>query len=77
MAKTFVTIYPWCENVHLTKDLGQIPYFMFAQHNYRAKLVTYKNSDNYNHLNSEVKGLNLELIENNGTKILFICGGTF
>ncbi|MDX2173158.1 MAG: glycosyltransferase [Bacteroidota bacterium] len=66
MAKTFVTIYPWCENVHLTKDLGQIPYFMFAKHNYQAKLVTYKNSESYSQINGEVKGLELELIENKG-----------
>ena len=38
--KTFVTIFPICENVHLTTDLGQIPYFMNKICGYDAKIVS-------------------------------------
>jgi glycosyltransferase involved in cell wall biosynthesis len=66
MSKTFVTIFPICENVHLTKDLGQIPYFLHKKYGYDSKIVSYKNSDEYSSLENEVKGLKMEFIENKG-----------
>lgn len=66
MSKRFVTIFPICENVHLTKDIGQIPYFLHKLYGYKSKIVCYKNSDSYPNINSEVKGLELEFIKNSG-----------
>src|ERR1700744_2775697 len=66
MKKRFVTSFPICENVHLTKDLGQIPYFLYKKHGYDSSIVCYKNSPHYDNINTEVKGLNIEFIENTG-----------
>lgn len=64
--KTFVTIFPICTNVHLTKDVGQIPYFLKLKHNYQSKIVCYKNEESYPSLNTEANGLELEFIEKKG-----------
>ena len=66
MKKRFVTIFPICENIHLTKDLGQIPFFLHKTYGYKSSIVSYKNSDNYSNLNGEVNGLTIEFIENTG-----------
>jgi glycosyltransferase involved in cell wall biosynthesis len=66
MSKKFVTIFPICENVHLTKDLGQIPFFLHHVYSYNSSIVSYKNSKEYTNLNGEVKGLELDFIENTG-----------
>lgn len=61
MKKTFVTIFDRAKNVHLIKDVGQIPYHMHKECDYESTLVTCKNDD-YNFLNDEVKGLNIKFI---------------
>jgi glycosyltransferase involved in cell wall biosynthesis len=66
VSKRFVTIFPICENVHLTKDLGQIPYFLHKLHGYDSTIVCYKISAHYNNINGEVKGLKIDFIENTG-----------
>lgn len=66
MARTFVTIFPICENVHLTKDLGQIPYFLHRRFGYDAKIVSYRNSADYSNIEGEVKGLKLEFMQDRG-----------
>ena len=66
MNKKFVTIFPICENVHLTKDLGQIPFFLQQIYQYNSSIVSYKNNTEYSNLEGEVKGLNLEFIDNKG-----------
>jgi glycosyltransferase involved in cell wall biosynthesis len=66
MPKKFVTLFPPCENVHLTKDLGQIPYFLQREHGYDSSVVSYQNSTEYTNLQGEVKGLKLEFISNTG-----------
>ncbi|MFO0322854.1 MAG: glycosyltransferase family 4 protein [Bacteroidota bacterium] len=71
MNKTFVTIFPNCENVHLTKDLGQIPFFLHKKYGYKSSIVSYENSKNYPNLNGEVNGLTIEFIKNKG-RISFI-----
>lgn len=64
MGKRFVTIFPICENVHLTKDLGQIPYFLHKEYGYDSAIVCYKNSEHYNNVEGEVKGLKIDFIKN-------------
>ena len=71
MTKTFVTIFTQCENVHLTKDLGQIPYFMHAKYGYQSQIVTYNNSKSYTNLDAEVQGLSINFITNRG-KVSFL-----
>jgi|AntRauTorcE11898_2_1112593.scaffolds.fasta_scaffold08182_2 glycosyltransferase involved in cell wall biosynthesis len=65
--KHFVTLFPAAENVHLVKDVGQIPYQMHRHYGYKSTLVCYKNSSAYPYQNKEVKGLNIEFIENKGS----------
>ena len=60
--KKFVTIFEKCENIHLIKDVGQIPYLMYKNHNYDASIVCVKNSKNYSYLEDEVCGLKLKFI---------------
>jgi glycosyltransferase involved in cell wall biosynthesis len=66
MKRRFVTIFPICENVHLTKDLGQIPFFLHKTYHYNSAIVSYENSKDYSNLKGEVNGLNLNFIENKG-----------
>jgi L-malate glycosyltransferase len=74
MSKTFVTIFPICENVHLTKDLGQIPYFLHKTHGFDSKIVSYKNNETYDNLTGEVKGLKMDFVKNTG-RISFLEKG--
>jgi len=62
MKKSFVTIFEKTENIHLIKDVGQIPYLMHQYFNYKSTIVTYKNSNTYSYLNTETKGLLLQFI---------------
>ena len=69
--KKFVTIFPACENVHLTTEIGQIPYFMYKVYGYDSMLVCYKNNEEYPSLEDEVKGLKLVFLANKG-KVSFV-----
>ena len=60
--KTFVTIFEKIQNVHLTKDVGQIAYFMHKVLNYESRLVGHKIDKSYSYLDSEVRGLKLDLL---------------
>ncbi|MBK1813883.1 glycosyltransferase [Clostridium sp. YIM B02505] len=59
----FVTMFPEAQNIHLTKDVGMIPYILFKYYNYNSTLVCYKNEETYNYLNTEVKGLKLNYLD--------------
>ncbi|HKC67579.1 MAG TPA: glycosyltransferase [Bacteroidia bacterium] len=50
----------------MTKDLGQIPYFLHKLYGYNSSIVCYKNSEHYDNANGEVKGLKIDFIENAG-----------
>lgn len=67
MSKRFVTLFPICQNVHLTKDLGQIPFFLHHVYKYDSTITCYKNETNYSNLKGEVNGLKIKFIENTGT----------
>ena len=60
--KTFTTLFEKTENVHLIKDVRQIPYLMNRYFGYDATVVTYKNSSTYPYLEHEVAGLKLKFI---------------
>lgn len=58
----FVTLFPEAENVHLIKSCGMVPFVLHKYFGYNSTIVTY-NNDNYEYLNSEVKGLEIEYIK--------------
>jgi len=60
--KNFVTIFEKTENIHLIKDVGQIPYIMHKKFGYDATIVTVKNEKIYDYLEDEVKGLKMRFI---------------
>lgn len=60
--RTFVTLFEKTENIHLIKDVGQIPYLMHHYFGYDSTIVTYKNSKSNPYLQSEVLGLKLKFI---------------
>ncbi len=53
---TFATFFPQCENIHLAKDIGMIPYILARDYGYDSLLISYKNGE-YPYLRSEVPGL--------------------
>lgn len=63
--KTFVTLFPEAENVHLTKDVGMIPFIFHKYFKFNSKIACYNNGA-YPYLDREVKGLKLDFIENTG-----------
>lgn len=58
----FATFFPGCENIHLTKDVGMIPYVLHRDFGYDSHLICYKNG-NYPYLETEVSGLKLLFIK--------------
>ena len=67
--KNFTTIFPFTENVHLIKDVGQVANSIAATGNYEAKLVCFKNSEEYSFLTTEAKHLSIDFIESCGKKL--------
>jgi glycosyltransferase involved in cell wall biosynthesis len=63
MKKRFFTLFPLSHNVHLTKDVGVIPFILYRDYGYDSTLVTFKNETTYPSLENEVKGLKINFIE--------------
>ncbi|VVB63778.1 D-inositol-3-phosphate glycosyltransferase [uncultured archaeon] len=57
----FATFFPSCENIHLTKDVGMIPYVLHRDFGYDSRLICYENGE-YPYLKTEVPGLELQYI---------------
>ncbi len=62
MKPRLACIFHELENIHLTKDVGMIPYILHKEFAYHCTIISYKNDD-YTYLNSEVKGLKIDFIE--------------
>lgn len=62
MKKRFLTLFPYTENIHLTKDVGMIPFILHKYKGYDATIACYKNG-NYPYLEHEVKGLKIVFIK--------------
>jgi glycosyltransferase involved in cell wall biosynthesis len=62
MKKRFFTIFPLSYNVHLTKDVGMIPFILYRDYGYDSTLVTFKNESTYPSLDNEVKGLKIDYV---------------
>ncbi|MDQ1143588.1 GalNAc-alpha-(1-_4)-GalNAc-alpha-(1-_3)-diNAcBac-PP-undecaprenol alpha-1,4-N-acetyl-D-galactosaminyltransferase [Bacillus sp. SORGH_AS 510] len=56
-------LFPECENVHLTKDLGMIPFILHKYLGYDATIACYNNGE-YPYAKEEVKGVKLDFFEN-------------
>lgn len=69
MKPTFVTIFPYTENVHLIKDVGQVANAVAKSERFDAKLVCYKTSEEYTLLASECPCLTIDFIEPQGEKL--------
>ncbi|WP_369014295.1 glycosyltransferase family 4 protein [Flavobacterium anhuiense] len=52
----FLTIFTPCENIHLIKDIGMIPYVLYKEFNYNSTIASYNNGE-YPYLKTDVKGL--------------------
>lgn len=60
--KTFVTLFPRCNNTELLKDVGMIPYYMHEIYGFDSYIACY-GDDDYQYLTSEVKGLKIARID--------------
>jgi glycosyltransferase involved in cell wall biosynthesis len=60
--KRLITIFPPGKNVHLTKDLGLIPYVLQRHFGYQSTFASYKNGE-YPALQKELRGLNQVFIK--------------
>ena len=69
MQRRFVTVFPVTENVHLIKDVGQIPYTLHKHHGYDSTIVCYQNSESYPNLDGEVEGLRISFLTQQGRKL--------
>ena len=69
----FVTIFTRLKNVHLLKDVGQIPYYMYRDGGYRSVIVTNKNDKSYSDLEDKVKGVRLRYIKGKGIFYVIRC----
>ncbi|MBL4670180.1 MAG: glycosyltransferase [Flavobacteriales bacterium] len=67
--KNFTTIFPFAENVHLIKDVGQVANSIALEGGYETKLVCFKNSEDYSFLNSEAQHLKIDFIKPCGKKL--------
>jgi glycosyltransferase involved in cell wall biosynthesis len=55
---TLANFFPPCENVHLTKDSGVIPYVLQKHYGYDSTIICYKNGE-YPNLDKELPGLKM------------------
>lgn len=58
----FCTLFLKTENVHLMKDIGQLPFCLQEDYGYHAYIATYNNGE-YSYLTNEVKGLELKFVK--------------
>lgn len=58
-----MTLFPWCDNTGLLKDVGMIPYFMYKEHRWNSTIACYEEKSGYPYLASEVKGLKLDFFK--------------
>lgn len=71
MKPKFTIIFPYAQNVHLIKDVGQIANALSEHYDFYSTLVCYKNSAEYSHLKTEANYLKIDFISPKG-KFLFL-----
>lgn len=65
----FVTVFPRCENIHLIKDVGMIPYILHKFYGYDSTVVGYTDAGEMHYLNSAVKGLKYVTIKRTDNEV--------
>lgn len=73
--KKLLVVFPGTQNIHLTKDVGMLPYVLYKELGYEATIASYENGD-YPYLQKEVLGLKQVFIKK-FTSNLFIDVGLF
>jgi glycosyltransferase involved in cell wall biosynthesis len=58
----FLTLFPNCENVHLIKDVGMIPYNMHKNFKYNTSIACFKNGE-YPYIENELNGVNIVFLK--------------
>lgn len=58
-APRFVLLFEHLLNVHLHKDVGQVPFQLHRHYGFEAEIATFKNEQSYSYINAELKGLKL------------------
>ena len=66
----FVTMFLNCQNVHLIKDPGMIPFHLHKKYGWDCRIACYRNDEDYTYLRKEVLGLKLDFIEKKYGSIL-------
>jgi glycosyltransferase involved in cell wall biosynthesis len=56
----FVTLFPETEDVHMVKDMAQIPYYLYKKYGYDSEIVTYQNGEYPSH--KYIEGVKLKFI---------------
>ncbi|WP_131536251.1 glycosyltransferase [Pedobacter nototheniae] len=66
----FLTLFPKCENVHLIKDVGMIPFILQKKFGFDSTIASYQNGV-YPYAETEVKGIKQRYIKKlfNNTKV--------
>lgn len=61
--KRFICVFPKGDNIHLTKDVGLIPYFLNKEKYFESTIAFYKDKNELPFLNTEVQGLKYKKIK--------------
>ena len=56
---TFVTFFPRCTNVHITKDVGMMPYVLHRDFGYDSYIICYEDSVDISYLKTITPGLKI------------------
>lgn len=57
----FASFFPSCENIHLVKEVGCVPYFLMKDYAYETFLISYENGE-YPYLETDVPGLKMRFM---------------
>ena len=66
----FVTMFLNCQNVHLIKDPGMIPFYLYKKYGWDCRIACYKDKAGYPYLENEVSGLKLDFVPRKYKNIL-------
>lgn len=69
--KLFVTLFPDFQEIHMHKDVGQIPLAIAQLPNYRAQIVSYQNETIEINLNTNEQGFEIKFLKKPAFKLHF------
>lgn len=65
--KNFLLYFPGLKNIHLTKDVGLIPFIMKKYYNYNSSILSDKKDDEFKDAKTYLEDLNIEFIDDVNT----------